>query len=327
MHKNIHLAVLAAAAFPAASFAQDVARGQYVGTASGFVVASEETERGSIEPGENATAAFTGSNALNVFNTQTSPGNFAVASSSGGINKVLADSRGTSDVVYAGSYWGDLLTITGGVGPVRIELEWDIDFVINDSFGDYTFNSDNGPVVGGTDQGNTALRYRTLVNNQGNTNLSPTNEGPDFFLRLATDPNYANGLVVPEFDPNDAGNFDLAFDDQFGFDRDGQDSIVGPLTTGNRDDLDFTVNGFVTTWQYGQPLAIGQLLEAWATGGAVVDAFNTGVFGTITLPEAASVQSAGGYTYTVNNVPEPTAGVVLLTALGGLATRRRGRTG
>ena len=213
-------ALAATAAAPAAG---QTSADRFSGTAAGFVVARRGLDRSEITPGENATNTFVGPMSAIPGSpvTSTSPDGSADASTSPGVNRVFADSRGDPlgagepDILhYSGSYWGDVFTFTGGVGPLRIILDYDFDGVVNDARGNSRLGA--GPpsrplIEDGTNAGEAAVRFRSYVGGfSGNRNLNPSVEGPDFFLNLATDQNDGNTFDatfdVPSIDDFDPGN-------------------------------------------------------------------------------------------------------------------------
>ncbi|MEM6313826.1 MAG: hypothetical protein AAF743_07040, partial [Planctomycetota bacterium] len=291
----------------------------------------EGTQRSSISLGQTSTIVNVGPQTPSTFNTQFTDDGAAFASTAIGVNKVLVDSRvltSNFDVAYAGSYWGDVITFTNGVGPLTVSLTYDLDVVTNDEGGGFQFG-DIDDIENPTFMGRSAVRHRTFVEGlfgQPAENPDPSLDGPDFFLRAATDSEFSQfggpAFDLPVFDPLDPETeFDDGFGDFFFFeDENGEEVGLGPVTTANEDFFTGASVGIRFEAQFGQPIAIGQLLEAWAVSGAVVDASQTATFGTIEISAPATLESAGGFQYSLVVVPEPSVG---LLALGGLALRRR----
>ena len=304
-------------------FAQDVA-GQ--GTGTGWVIANQGDTAGSISPGQNSTQVFAGAGSLGVPNSSVSPGgNVNTQTNFPGV-KVSVDSAGlgAGQVAYGAAYFEDSLTVLGGVGEFEMTMRWSFDGGISGSGGEYWVGADPGI---GSRNGSAAANFRSFLQPFGQSNLDLAD--PDLFKDVALQPNGI--LEVPVFDPSEPyassgipGSSSFLFDE---YDEEG--NPTGFVTTGwytdqNAGALAGTGGGARFTWQYGQALNFGILLEGWAADGGMVDFFNTGMLTEIELPSGATLLSAGGGSYNVTNaVPEPGGSMIVLMTLSGLVLRRK----
>lgn len=308
------------------------------GIAAGWVVSDAGDEAEDIQPGDNSTQVLVGPGAFvpTISVSQTSPGGNAFGEAEFPDTRVVVDSRGLGvgalqEVAYAGAYFSDTITITGGVGEADVSISWDVDGNITGAGGSFGFGDVaplNVPLAGSA-----AVNFRVFLEPFGQQAELQDLSETDFFEDFALAPSEENrnglfGLNVPEYDPSFGEGVSLPGVGRFIFEETPlfDDSefaepifIESWLTDSNADQLAFLGGGARFTWDFGVPFRIGVLLEGWATEGGVVDFGNTGSITDFTVPQGASLVSANGATYNVTQtIPEP--GSIILLSLGGLIT-------
>lgn len=276
------------------------------GAAVGWVVAEQFSSFSEIAPGQNSTAVNVGPGVFQnpVPITQVSPDGSAWAQTEYPNVRTLIDSTNLpifpqQEVAYAGAYFGDSITFTGGVGSFELALRWSFDGAIKGAEGSIGIDS---PALDGPFEGSAAVNFRVMLERFGDElpDLSQT----DLFKDYALEP--TGSLEVPFFDPADnyggpfgngpsSGNFLFEEFDEYGNPTGGFQS--GWLTDQNADQLAGLGGGARFTWEYGVPLNIGVLQEGWATAGGVVDFSNTGTFTGLEVPQGTTVTSATGASY------------------------------
>ncbi|MEX2315776.1 MAG: hypothetical protein WD669_01400 [Pirellulales bacterium] len=296
-----------------------------MGTASGWVVAQEHSSEADINPGQTATSVNVGPGTWNVDNNQFAPGGTATAMTRQFSNKVAVTSFAPPSpdddlLSYAGSYWGDQIVFLGGVGPLEVDIAWDINSAIRGSGGPRALSA---PIVGTEDVGVATVRWRWFYGQLAD--FEPINlSNPTLFLDLALAEtgfleHPAPAPLPPGELPHD--NFLFAQLDELG--EPTGELLATPWSSphlyleGVGQNLEGVIVGARVGWEFGTPMPLGFLLEGWASGGGIVDYSNSGTFVSITVPRGTTVMSEADATYNIiEQVPEPTA--VAMLVLGGL---------
>ena len=311
----------AAVAVAVLAFTPALASADFVGVASGTFTATADTPIDDLDASLVTVATDT--------SAVSTAGGFA--QSDIGLNRVLANSTTTPvnqrQLTYSGSLWADVLTfdrVASVEDPIQVVLTWGLTYDVSDDLGQ--------PLP----QRQAAFRSRTFAGAAPDPSFDPALH----FLREAT---FYDGtgdfrsenFVVPPLAVYDVEINDLppgGVGDNFAFNFPEQDELGefidsnpyrGPLTTFNADGFSDLRQSLSLTLISGDTLAIGQALDAWALGGAIVDSSESGVFGTIGLPAGVGVTSAAGFDYTLVTIPEPASAALLLLPAAAALRRRR----